>query len=60
MLFHWSLQLKLSSMSAWFIFNASLTDVAPLSPILLSVDFMRVEKDGLLTDAICVLFLLCY
>ena len=51
---------KLSFVSVVFDFNALLNDVAPVSPTLLSVDLMRVEKDGLLTDAICVLFLLCY
>ena len=45
-------------MSVVFDFNASLNDVAPVSPILLSVDLMRMEKSGLLMDAICVLFLL--
>ena len=42
-----------------FDFNASLNDVAPLSPILLSVDFMSMEKSGLLMDAICECFFLC-
>ena len=42
-----------------FDFNASLIDVAPVSPISLTVDLMGVEKGGLLMDAICVLFLLC-
>ena len=37
-----------------FDFNASLNDVAPVSPMLLSVDLMRMEKSGLLMDAICV------
>ena len=41
-----------------FDFNASLNDVAPLSPMLLSVDLMGMKKSGLLMDAICVLFLL--
>ena len=45
-------------MSVVFDFNASLDDFAPLSPMLLSVDLMRIEKSGLLMDAICVLFLL--
>ena len=40
-----------------FDFNASLNDVAPVFPILLSVILMRIEKSGLLIDAICVLFL---
>ena len=50
--------LRLSPVSVVFDFNASLNDVAPLSPILLSVDLMRTEKSGLLMDAICMLFLL--
>ena len=33
--------LRLSFVSVVFVFNASLNDVAPLSPILLSVDLMR-------------------
>ena len=45
-------------MSVVFDFSASLNDFAPLSPMLLSVDLMRMEKSGLLMDAICVLFLL--
>ena len=40
-----------------FDFNASLNDVAPVFPILLSVILMRIGKSGLLIDAICVLFL---
>ena len=48
----------LSSVSVVFDFNASLTDVAPVSPILLPVDLMRLEESGLLIDSICVLFLL--
>ena len=44
--------------SVVFDFNASLNDVAPVSPMLLSVDFMRMEKSGLFVDAIYVLFLL--
>ena len=43
-------------MSVVFVSNASLNDVAPVSPILLSVDLMK--KNGLLMDVICVLFLL--
>ena len=46
-------------MSVVFDFNASLNDVAPLSPILFPVDRIRMKKSGLLMDAICVLFLLC-
>ena len=37
-----------------FDFNASLNDVAPVSPILLSVDMMRMEKSELLMDVFCV------
>ena len=47
-----SSQFRLSFVSIVFDFNASLSDVAPLSPISFSVDFMRMEKSGLLMDAI--------
>ena len=50
-------RLKSSSVSVVFDFNASLIDVAPVSPILLPVDLMRMEKSGLLMDVICVLFM---
>ena len=43
-----SSQLRSSSVSVVFDFNASLSDVAPESSILLSVDLMRMEKSGLL------------
>ena len=46
-------------MSVVFDFNASLNDVAPVLPILFTDNLMRMEKSGLLMDAICVLFLLC-
>ena len=46
-------------MSVEFDFNASLNDAAPFSLMLLSVDLMRMEKNGLLMDVIYVLFLLC-
>ena len=49
-------QIRSSSMSVVFDFNASLNDVAPVSPILLSVYLMKMEKSGLLMDVICVLF----
>ena len=39
---------RLSFVSVVFDFNASLSDVAPASPILLTVDLMRMEKGGLL------------
>ena len=47
-----------SSVSVVFDFNASLNDVAPLSPMSLPVDLMRMKKSGLLMGVICVLFLL--
>ena len=47
-----------SFVSVVFDFNASLNDVAPVSPILFPVEFIRMEKSGLLMDVICVLFLL--
>ena len=52
------LQHKSSFVSVVFDFNASLNDVTPVSPIQFPVDLMRMEKSGLLNDAICVLFLL--
>ena len=36
-----------SFVSVVFDFNASLNDVAPLSPMLLTVDLMGIEKSGL-------------
>ena len=44
-------------MSVVFDFNASLIDFAPLYPMQLSVNLMRMEKSELLIDVI-VLFLL--
>ena len=41
-------------MSVVFDFNASLNDVAPVSPMLFPVDVMRDEKSELLMGAICV------
>ena len=35
---------RMSFVSVVFDFNASLNDVAPISPILFPVDLMRVEK----------------
>ena len=52
-------QLRLSRMSVVFDFNASHNDVAPVSPMLLSVDLMGMEKSGVLMGTICMLFLLC-
>ena len=41
-------------MSVVFDFNASLNDVTPVSPMLLPVDVMRIEKSDLLMDVFCV------
>ena len=38
-------------MSVVFDFNASLIDVIPLSPMLLSIYLMKMEKMRLLTDS---------
>ena len=45
-------------MSVAFDFSASLNDVAPVSPMIFSVDIIKI-KTCLLMDAICVLSLLC-
>ena len=58
MLFLLCSQSRPSFVSVVFDFNASANDVAPVSPISLSVDLMRMENSGLLMDAVCVLFLL--
>ena len=52
------LHLRSSLVSVVFDLNASLNDVAPVSPMLFAVD-LSVEKSGLLMGVICVLFLLC-
>ena len=57
-LFLLSSRLKSSFSSVVFDFNASLNDVAPVSPMFSPVDLMRMKKNGLLMDAVCVLFLL--
>ena len=49
-----SSRLKSSFVSVVFDFNASLIDATPASPMLLSVDFMRMNQIGLLMDVICV------
>ena len=54
-----SSHLRLSFVSVVFDFNASLNDVAPLSPILLPVYVMRKEKSELLIDAFCVFSFFC-
>ena len=46
-------------MSVVFDFSDSLNDVAPVSPILLTVDVMKNEKSGLLMDVICVSSFFC-
>ena len=56
--FFLSSQLRSSFMSVVFDFNDSLNDVAPVSPILLSVDVRRKEKSELLMDAFGVFFCL--
>ena len=54
-----SSQPRLSLVSVVFDFNASLNDVAPVSPILLPVDVMRMEKSELLMDVFCVSSIFC-
>ena len=46
-------------MSVVFDFNASLSDVVPVSSMLLSVLLLVMGMSGLLMDAIYVLLLLC-
>ena len=46
-------------MSAVFDFNGLLNDVAPVAPMLLSVDVKRNGKSELLMDAICVSSFFC-
>ncbi len=46
MLFPLCSRLRLSLVSVEFDFNTSLNDFVPVSPMLLSVDFMRMEKSG--------------
>ena len=41
-----------------FDFNASLNDAAPMVPMLFPVHLMRMRKNRLSMDVICVLFLL--
>ena len=45
---------RLSLVSVVFDFNTSLNDVAPVSPILFTVDVMRMKKSELLMDVFCV------
>ena len=46
-------------MSVVFDFNASLNDVAPVSPILLPVNVKRKEKSELSMDVFCVFSFFC-
>ena len=46
-------------MSVVFDFNDSLNDVAPVAPMLLPDDVMRMEKSELLMDAFCVSSFFC-
>ena len=46
-------------MSVVFDFNDSLNNVAPMSPIMLSVDVMKKEKSELLMDVFCVSSFFC-
>ena len=48
--------LRSSFVSAVFVFNASLNDVAPVSPMLLPVDLMRIESYSLIDIVLCVVF----
>ena len=58
MLFLLCSQLRLSSVSVVFDLNTSLSDVVPLSPMLLPADLIIMKKSELLVDAICVSFIL--
>ena len=47
-------------MSVVFDFNASLNDIAPVSPTLFSVEVDRNEKSDLLMDVFCVSSFFCH
>ena len=49
---------RFSAKSVALYFSASLNDVAPVSPMLLSIVMKWKEKSELLMDAFCVFFLL--
>ena len=49
-------QPRSSSVSVVLDFSDSLNEVAPVFPIMLSVDVKRKEKSELFTDVICVSF----
>ena len=51
-----SSQHRFSSVSVVFDLNDSLNDVAPVSPMLLSVVMKRRKKSELLMDVFCVSF----
>ena len=59
MLFLLSSLPRSSFASAVFDFNASLNDVVPVPLMLFPFYDMRIEKNRLLVDVICVLLLLC-
>ena len=49
--------LSSSRVSVMFDFNASLNDVVPMSPILLAIGLLKIEKKTeLLIHVVCVLF----
>ena len=50
---------SLSSVSVVFDFNDSLNDVAPVSPIVFSVDGKRMEKGELFMYVFCVSSFFC-
>ena len=52
-------RLSWSSVSVVFDFNDSLNDVAPVSPMLLSVYEKRKGKSDLLMDTFCVSYFFC-
>ena len=51
--------LRLSSVSVVFDLSTSFNDVAPASPMLLSVDEKEREKSKLLIDVFCVSSFFC-
>ena len=53
-----SSQLNLTWVSVVFNFNDSLNDVAPVSPILLAVDVMRMKKEWIV-DGCLLCFIFC-
>ena len=55
----WPSQLRLSSVSVVFDFNASLNDVAPVSPIFLSAYVIRKGLSDVLMNVFCVSSFFC-